>query len=91
MLNLNSSVVQNLIAQVAHLFSAYSAIFTVLVFCGPRVGLTVTILAVIVAAVKEFYYDAHYEIPFQAAADNVEDFAVYVLGMTLGWAAYFVS
>ena len=40
---------------------------------------------VVFAAVKEFWYDARYELPPQTFRDNAEDFAGYCGGVLLGW------
>jgi hypothetical protein len=46
--------------------------------------LIVLVVGVVAAAVKEFGYDAHYELPKQTFADNLMDFSFYVLGGLLG-------
>ena len=40
------------------------------------------------AALKEFWYDANYEIPKQIFRDNLEDFAFYILGLLVGLFAW---
>ena len=39
---------------------------------------------VLTAAVKEFWFDARYEVPKQTFADNLEDFFGYFIGATMG-------
>ena len=38
------------------------------------------------AVMKEFVYDANFEIPKQSFKDNAEDFLGYLGGVVLGWA-----
>jgi hypothetical protein len=38
------------------------------------------------AALKEYVYDANFEIPKQTFADNTKDFLGYCAGITMGWA-----
>jgi hypothetical protein len=40
---------------------------------------------IVLAACKEFLYDANYELPKQTSADNWEDFFGYVGGTALAW------
>jgi len=44
----------------------------------------VALIAVALAAAKEFYFDATYEVPKQIFEDNLSDFTGYSLGITLG-------
>jgi uncharacterized membrane protein YedE/YeeE len=41
---------------------------------------------VVAAALKEYWYDATYELPKQTFKDNTEDFLGYCAGMAVGWA-----
>lgn len=45
---------------------------------------------VLYAGLKEFWYDANYELPRQTALDNWTDFSFYMLGLVLGAAIVFV-
>jgi hypothetical protein len=40
---------------------------------------------VLFAAVKEFWYDANYELPKQTAFDNITDFLGYCAGVAIIW------
>lgn len=41
---------------------------------------------VLFAGLKEYVYDANFELPKQTFADNTEDFVAYVVGVGLAWA-----
>ena len=62
----------------AHFWVAYAVVVTF-----SRVWWVAPIVT-IVAAVKEFYIDARYEVPPQTAHDNWLDFLGYVLGAVVG-------
>lgn len=47
--------------------------------------LIASVVLVLYAAAKEFFYDARYELPRQTTADNVGDFAGYCGGLALAW------
>jgi hypothetical protein len=64
------------IAANAHCWFAFAVIVT-----AHRPVLALPALAA--AAVKEFYFDAHYEVPKQTFTDNATDFAGYALGIAL--------
>lgn len=66
-----------LIIVLAALFSNVS-----LVWCG-----WISLAFVACAFVKEYWYDANYELPKQTFADNTTDFLAYVAGVALGWGA----
>lgn len=40
---------------------------------------------IFLAAIKEFWYDAQFEIPMQTLADNTHDFIGYMAGLVLAW------
>jgi hypothetical protein len=61
----------------AHCWFAYAVTFTARAHW-------VALAVVIAAAVKEFSFDARFEVPKQTTADNVEDFSGYVSGAILG-------
>lgn len=46
--------------------------------------LIVLVVGVAAAAVKEFWYDARYELPKQSFGDNLMDFSFYCLGGFVG-------
>jgi hypothetical protein len=66
----------NWIAFNAHCWFSYAVAFTF-----PH--LFVWIPMALVAGVKEFYFDKHFESPPQTFIDNVEDFAGYMTGLGL--------
>jgi hypothetical protein len=43
------------------------------------------------AAIKEFWYDARYELPPQTTKDNVQDFLGYLGGIALAWLVIWLS
>jgi hypothetical protein len=43
------------------------------------------------AAVKEFVYDANFEVPRQTSKDDWEDFLGYLAGIALAWAVIGLS
>ena len=43
---------------------------------------------VIYAAIKEYWFDAKYEVPHQTFANNTEDFIGYCLGAAVGCAVF---
>lgn len=43
------------------------------------------------AAVKEFFYDARYELPKQTVWDNVSDFLEYCAGCGAGWGVLWLA
>lgn len=57
---------------------------------GLDVRIYVYLTVLIVAGIKEFYFDARYEKnPPQTTADNIEDFMGYVVGAAIGmWAGF---
>jgi ABC-type uncharacterized transport system permease subunit len=48
-------------------------------------------VCVLLAGVKEFWFDAHYETPKQTFMDNFTDFLGYLTGLLIGalWAGMF--
>jgi len=68
----------------AHTWFGCSLVFIVAARIGPGAAwLTLPILACC-AAVKEFIYDAHFEIPQQTTRDGWEGFLSYIGGAVLG-------
>jgi hypothetical protein len=68
------------LAQSAHFFAAYSVMMTADHFWGKTASLITAGIFMAVAAVKEFWYDANYEIPKQTNFDNILDFSGYAVG-----------
>ncbi|MFI5091078.1 MAG: hypothetical protein ACHP7P_13565, partial [Terriglobales bacterium] len=67
------------IAANAHCWFAFAIVTVVM----PHWAL-VPAVAVPAAAIKEFWFDANYEVPHQTFMDNLEDFGGYMLGILLG-------
>lgn len=74
------------LAQVGHFLGAYSLVFTVHHFTNTRITGYVFIAGITAAALKEFWYDANYELPKQTSFDNWLDFSMYVAGGVVGFA-----
>lgn len=78
------------LAQIGHFFGAYSIIITMAFLFSHMVCLVIAGLFILYAALKEFVYDANYELPKQTAADNWMDFAFYMLGVGVSLAMIFL-
>jgi hypothetical protein len=74
---------QSFDTQCAHVLAGYSVIMTARLFWPRHVRLT-AFIAVLTAGLKEFFYDARYELPRQTWKDNTLDFSMYCLGITIG-------
>ncbi len=66
------------LAQVGHFFGAYSLILSASLLT-PHWAYVVAI-GVVAAAIKEFWYDMTYELPYQTFWASFMDFGFYVLG-----------
>jgi hypothetical protein len=82
-----------IIAQGVHFLLGFSAILlTALigVLAGYPTGPVEVALGVVVvlAAVKEFFYDIVYELPKQTWGDSIMDFAFYLLGAAVATGIY---
>jgi hypothetical protein len=69
--------------QCAHILAGYSVIMTTKLFWPSHVKLAV-LLALLSATIKEFWYDAKYELPRQTWKDNLLDFSMYCVGVFIG-------
>lgn len=78
------------LAQAAHSGWACAIVLIANLLGGTWACLIVAALMVGYAAVKEFWFDANFEIPKQTAADNWEDFAGYMGGLVFGLLVVFV-
>lgn len=77
----------NFNAQAAHFGVGYGVAMTTMKFAyrkHPVIGIGVSLLFIAYAALKEFWYDANFEIPAQDFASNFEDFFFYHLGFITG-------
>jgi VanZ family protein len=71
------------LADVGHFTVPYALVATF-----PRAKWEILGLFVAYAAVKEYYFDARYEVPHQTFWDNTEDFIGYLLGAAVGCAVF---
>jgi hypothetical protein len=73
------------LAQIGHFLGGYTIITTWAFHGGSwRAVVIVAGVVVVYAAVKEFFYDANYEIPHQTFWDNLLDFSFWCLGAAVG-------
>lgn len=70
--------------QFAHCTAGYLAVSKSGQYAGLEGKIVATILGVIAAAIKEFWYDEVYE-DAATRGSSLLDFSMYALGMTLGW------
>ena len=72
------------LAQIGHFLGGGSIVILVVIFFG-YAALPWAMLGILVAAaVKEFFYDARWELPKQTFVMNLTDFAFYQLGSIAG-------
>jgi hypothetical protein len=73
------------LAQFGHFLGGYG-IITTLAYHGAvfRIVLLAAALIVLYALIKEFWYDANYELPKQTFFDNALDFTFWCLGTIVG-------
>lgn len=74
----------NFLAQSAHFFGSYAAMLTAEALWGHTGSIITGIVFMLAAALKEFWYDANYELPKQTAFDNILDFSFYGVGTIAG-------
>jgi hypothetical protein len=79
-LNTQSSWFETFVAQVAHFGAAYT-ILSVFILRFPKYQAYAAFGMVVYAVLKEFWYDANYEIPKQPFLNNLLDFSMYVGGV----------
>jgi hypothetical protein len=73
----------NVLAQFGHAGIPYGALLTLDHYHRNLVFLILSIGIIVFAGIKEFYYDARYEVPKQSFTNNLTDFAFYCLGVGL--------
>lgn len=73
------------LAQTAHALAGYAIVLTASQF-GGKPPIVVGGLFVVYAAVKEFWFDIHYETPEVSGgwSGGVKDFAFYMVGLAAG-------
>jgi len=81
----------NFLAGMAH--SGWAALITTWVFFtfGMPFYIAAVVLVVILAGIKEFWYDAKYELPAQTGLENFSDFCEYLLGLGLGGVLLYIT
>ena len=72
----------DVLAQIGHILGGYAVVFTAAAFTQEWPYWAGALMAY--AALKEFWYDANYEIPKQTWQDNLLDFCMYGVGAGLG-------
>jgi hypothetical protein len=72
------------LAQVGHTLGGCLAIVTAALFGGMHAVWIALPIVAAAAAIKEFWYDATYELPKQTFKDNLIDFLFYELGSLVG-------
>lgn len=81
----------NVLAQIGHVLGGYGIVLTA-AFLGGRVyAVSFAAALMVYAAVKEFWYDARFELPKQTWQDNVLDFSMYGVGTILGLVTTFAK
>lgn len=75
----------NVLAQIGHALGGFSIIALATIFWGfaPAWWIAWTML-IAYAGIKEYVYDANYELPKQTFADNTTDFIFYQVGAGIG-------
>lgn len=70
----------NFLAQSTHFFSAIATVMIISRFWGKTAGLIGAGIFIILAAIKEYWYDLVYELPKQSLGDSSLDFIFYLIG-----------
>jgi len=79
----NTLIASNTFSEnMVHVAAGYAAVLTVAHFHGKKPKWSLIFVGA--AAVKEYGYDAHFELPKQSFAENTADFLGYCLGVSLG-------
>lgn len=64
----------------AHCWFAFAVVHAV---CALTSAGWPALIAILLAGIKEFWFDARYEVPVQTLIDNLEDFLGYTVGIVL--------
>lgn len=72
-------------------WGALIVVSTALFSAAFKVRLGITGGLVLYALVKEFAYDANFEVPKQSFWDNLEDFVEYLAGIALAWGLLWIK
>jgi hypothetical protein len=71
------------LAQSAHFFGAIAVLMTASHIFGKEVALIIAGVFVVLALIKEFWYDLNYELPKQTVGDSALDFTFYMVGVVV--------
>lgn len=80
----------NSVSQIAHALAGALAVAEAQVLFGPAAVWPAAAAMAEFAAVKEFWFDVHYE-DSQTAGSGALDFAFYALGIALGVGGHFLA
>jgi hypothetical protein len=72
------------LAQIGHVLFGCLVMVLAAFFGGTKATWIALPIMVVFALIKEFWYDATYELPKQTFADNAMDFGFYCLGTGVG-------
>jgi hypothetical protein len=72
------------LAQLGHTLGAALVVVLAAFFGGMNAAWIALPCVIVAAAVKEYWYDATYELPRQSFADNTMDFGFFCLGAGVG-------
>ena len=73
------------LAFMAHSAWACAGVLAAFILGGLHAAEIATVVWMAFAAVKEFVFDANFEVPKQTAQDNWGDFGGYCAGLVLAW------
>lgn len=79
------------LAQTAHFFGAVSVIMISNHFWDAKGMWIVASIFVVLAFIKEFWYDLTFELPKQTLIDSVLDFTFYILGIVSAIGLVFIK
>ncbi len=77
------------VAQMAHMFCGSTIILSVLLFFGLHTLFYVLPVFTVVTAIKEFWYDVHYE-NAETRQSGLCDFGAYQVGAYVPWVLYII-
>lgn len=76
----------NFLAQMTHVLGGYGVILTAVLFSYNLYYLVgISLLFIVYAFLKEFWFDINYENPKQSITNGLIDFAFYCIGILIGW------
>lgn len=78
------------LAQIGHVCVPYAVLVTMAFYGCVESVVIVGALFILWGLVKEFWYDANYELPVQTFKDNLLDFSMYAVGVFAGLGVAFL-